>query len=106
MLEQIRYGGAFFCEGVRHVLKIKRTIHYDNVRCLDDSHVNLWLKEAVESGRPFMACRFGSGEMRAFLKTREVRMGLGKTIPEAMRAGAAKAAEIVQIFKPYHTPET
>ena len=83
MLEQIRYGGAFFCEGVRHVLKIKRTIHYDNVRCLDDSHVNLWLKEAVESGRPFMACRFGSGEMRAFLKTREVRMGLRKTIPEA-----------------------
>ena len=41
---------------------------------------------------------FGAGFLSGILQ--------GKTIPEAMRAGAAKAAEIVQIFKPYHTPET
>ena len=83
MFDQLQYGGYFFAEGVRHVLKIKREIHYDNRLCLDDSHANLWLKEMVCSGKPFMAGRFGSGEMRTFLKTREVRMGLRKTVPEA-----------------------
>lgn len=82
MLNQLEYGGYFFTEGVRHVLKIKRNIHYDNRLCLDDSHANLWLMGMVRSGKPFMAGRFGSGEMRTFLKTREVRMGLRRAVPE------------------------
>lgn len=83
MLDQLQYGGYFFVEGVRHLLKIKREIHYDNRICLDDSHANLWLADMVRSGKPFMAGRFGSGEMRTFLKTREVRMGLRREVPEA-----------------------
>ena len=43
MLNQLEYGGYFFTEGVRHVLKIKRNIRYDNRLCLDDPHANLWL---------------------------------------------------------------
>lgn len=82
MLKQLEYGGYFFTEGVRHVLKIKRNIRYDNLRCLDDPHANLWLGEMVRSGKPFMAGRFGSGEMRTFLRTREVRMGLRRSVSE------------------------
>ncbi len=82
MLKQLEYGGYFFSEGVRHVLKIKRNIRYDNLLCLDDPHANLWLGEMVRSGKPFMAGRFGSGEMRTFLRTREVRMGLRRSVPE------------------------
>ena len=83
MLNQLEYGGYFFTEGVRHVLKIKRNIRYDNRLCLDDPHANLWLGERVRSGKPFMAGRFGSGEMRTFLRTREVRMGLRRSVPES-----------------------
>ena len=82
MKEAIRYGAYFFAEGVRHVLKKKKKIIYDNERYLDDLHANRQIAERILSGNPFMACRFGSGEMRAFRRTLEVRWGLRKKIPE------------------------
>ena len=82
MRETIRYGAYFFAEGVRHVLKKKKKICYDNQLYLDDLHANRQIAEMVLLGVPFMACRFGSGEMRAFRRTLEVRWGLRKEIPD------------------------
>ena len=81
-MEMVRYGAYFFAEGVRHVLKKKKKIQYDNQRYLDDLHANRLIAKAIRSGKPFLACRFGSGEMRAFRRTLEVRWGLRKRIPE------------------------
>ena len=78
----IRYGAYFFEEGVRHVLKWKKKPVYDNAKYLDDLHTNRWIAEKIRSGEPFMACRFGSGEMRTFRRTLEVQWGLKKEIPE------------------------
>lgn len=78
----IRYGRYFLEEGVRHVLKWKKKVNYDNVSYLDDLHSNRYLAEKIRSGHPFMAGRFGSGEMRAFRRTLEVGWGLKKEIPE------------------------
>ncbi len=78
----IRYGACFVGEGVRHVLKIKRKHVYDNITYLDDLHANRAIAAAIREGRPFLACRFGSGEMRAFRRTLEVRWGLRREIPE------------------------
>lgn len=82
MLSPFRYGRYFFVEGVRHVFHIHKDIVYDNVRTLDDTHANAYIAEKIKSGEPFLACRFGSGEMRAFLKTLEVRMHVRLEIPE------------------------
>lgn len=81
-MEAVRYGAYFFAEGMRHVLKKKKKIFYDNQKYLDDLHANRWIAEAVRNGEPFLACRFGSGEMRAFRRTLEVRWGLRKSIPQ------------------------
>ena len=78
----LRYSRYFFGEGVRHVLKIPAKVKYDNVSYLDDLHANRFLAERIRSGEPFMAGRFGSGEMRAFRRTLEVRFGLKREIPE------------------------
>lgn len=83
MFSQIRYGGYFFMAGMRHVLKRPKKIRYDNKKYLDDAHANLWLRDRILGGEPFMACRFGSGELRAFLKVQEVKMGLRRSIPES-----------------------
>ncbi|MCI8402383.1 MAG: hypothetical protein HFI38_09920 [Lachnospiraceae bacterium] len=80
--ESIRYMSYYVGEGVRHVLKIKRAPKCDNVHYLDLYHANEFIQDAVLSGASFMAARFGSGEMRAFLKTIEVRLGLRRRIPE------------------------
>lgn len=82
MRDAIRYGRYFFAEGVRHVLKIPAKVNYNNTSYLDDIHANRYLAEKIRLGRPFMAGRFGSGEMRAFRRTLEVRFGLKKEIPE------------------------
>lgn len=78
----LRYGRYFFVEGVRHVLKLKKKVEYNNVSYLDDLHANRWLADKICSGDPFMAGRFGSGEMRAFRRTLEVQWGIKKEIPE------------------------
>lgn len=80
--EQLRYLSYFAAEGVRHVLKRKRNPVCDNAGYLDLYHANACISDAILSGMPFLTARFGSGEMRAFLKTREVGMGLRKKIPE------------------------
>ena len=82
MKEKLRYGAYFFQEGVYHVFKIKRKPVYDNLKYLDDLHANQMIAEKIYSGNPFMAGRFGSGEMRAFRRTLEVRWGIKKEIPE------------------------
>ena len=82
MRKRIKYLSYFFVEGVRHVLKIKRNPKCDNRNYLDLSHANALIAQTIEKGDPFMVARFGSGEMRAFMKTLEVEMGLRKDIPE------------------------
>jgi hypothetical protein len=82
MKDTLRYGRYFLAEGIRHVTKKPKKVIYDNVTYLDDLHSNRWLAEKIRSGEPFMAGRFGSGEMRAFRRTLEVRFGLKKEIPE------------------------
>ncbi len=78
----VRYGRYYFAEGVRHLLKRPKKTVYNNTSYLDDLHANRYLAEHIRSGEPFMAGRFGSGEMRAFRRTLEVRFGLRKDIPE------------------------
>lgn len=82
MWNQLRYGAYFAWDGAKIVLKIKSKIHYDNQLYLDDLHANRLMKEKILSGEPFMACRMGSGEMRTFRRTLEVRWGLRKELPE------------------------
>lgn len=82
MWERLRYGAYFVYEGAKVVLKIRTKIHYDNVLYLDDLHANRFIEEKIRSGEPFMACRMGSGEMRTFRRTLEVRWGLRKELPE------------------------
>jgi hypothetical protein len=82
MMKRIRYLLYFFTEGVRHVLRIKRKPTCDNETYLDLYHANDCIYHAILEGKPFMVARFGSGEMRTFLKTIEVDMGLRKKIPE------------------------
>lgn len=82
MSQAVRYGRYFLAEGIRHVLKIRKKPVYDNQRYLDDLHANRLIAGQIRGGRPFMAGRFGSGEMRAFRRTLEVGWGLKKEIPE------------------------
>lgn len=78
----VRYGRYFFAEGVRHILKIHKKPVYDNQKYLDNLHANRMIAGQIREGSPFMAGRFGSGEMRAFRRTLEVSWGLKKEIPE------------------------
>ncbi len=82
MRDQLRYGAYYIREGARIVLKVKPRLRYDNINCLDDLHANRYIAEKIRSGEPFMACRMGSGEMRAFRRTREVKWKLRKELPE------------------------
>ena len=83
MIRQLKYGAYFFAAGCRHVLKLQPKVKYDNVKHLDANAANRLIGSRIRSGEPFMACRFGSGEMRTFLKTLEVDMGIRRSIPEA-----------------------
>ncbi len=63
-------------------MKIHKKPVYDNQKYLDDLHANRMIAGQILAGRPFMAGRFGSGEMRAFRRTLEVGWGWKKEIPE------------------------
>ncbi len=80
--DKLRYAAYYVENGVKIALKVKPELHYDNISMLDDLHANRYIAERISSGEPFMACRMGSGEMRAFRRTLEVRWGFRKEIPE------------------------
>ncbi len=79
--DRLTYLGYFGVAGCRHVLKMTSQINTDNIHVLDKDHANKYIFEKLNSGEPFMAGRLGSGEMLAFLKTIEVRLGLRRDIP-------------------------
>lgn len=82
MLQQLKYMKYFTVAGFKHVLKQNKPIQPDNQYCLDTAHANALIKERLLGDEPFMAGRLGSGEMLAFLKTIEVKMGMRKDIPQ------------------------
>ena len=82
MIQQLKYLSYFFVEGSKHVLKIRPRVHYNNQRYLDFDHANACISEALKNAEPFLACRFGSGEMRTFLRAQEIKMGIRRRMPE------------------------
>ena len=82
MGERGKYLLEYCAAGVRHVLKRPEDLTQDAEHYLDREQANQLIYERLQSGEPFLACRFGSGEMLTFLKTIEVRLGLRESIPE------------------------
>jgi hypothetical protein len=82
MGEKLTYVSSFVKAGAKHVLVGEKPIVPDNRYCLDLEHANAWIQGHLAANTPFMVGRMGSGEMLAFIKTIEVKLGLRKHIPQ------------------------
>lgn len=76
----------FLC-GVRKIVsreRFSRTRYYGR-RIMECDETNVWIRERLQSGEPFLAARFGDAELRAVMYYLENEMHLRRGFPERIK---------------------
>lgn len=86
-------GGLFRATRRKMVGRDKFSLsHYNGSAILDLQSANNYIKRKIESNEPFMAGRFGDGELRSVVCYLNRQMGLSKSYPEYIRTAITRNA--------------